>query len=112
MGRKNTNAEDRSQMQPHPLEHVVMDMVRKRELVDVTSVSHRLWGPGIGLVSYKQTAAYRKAYRIVACNLLQYMVRRGVITQHEGEFGTKLGEGGPCFSLAGEGLYGRKAQAQ
>lgn len=88
-------------MKPHPLEGVVMQMVQDGKFIDVVGVAIQLGNRGGW--PYKQATAHNKAYRIVACDVLRHMVKRRVLEQHDGDFGSALGKCTAIFTLPGAG---------
>lgn len=79
----------------HPLEYIVFHMARENEIIDVTTVAYRLSG---AFLRGRDSAKGRKAYRMVAADLLGYMTTAGRLEMH-GDFGKHPEEGGPYFLL-------------
>lgn len=61
---------------PHPLASLVLDMLTCTTVVDVTDLAMALAG------SMMYPAKCRKAYRIVAADVLGYMWQQGVLERH------------------------------
>ena len=81
----------------HPLEFIVVDMLEKNEIVDVSGVAARL--SRVTLLNGNSFSKGNKAYRIVAADVLRYMTAAGRLTQHD-DFVSKTQPeaGGPWFS--------------
>jgi hypothetical protein len=81
----------------HPLGSIVVEMAKRGEMLDVTTVSCALSGAAFFIGRHSKKGM--NAYRIVAADVLGCLADCGVLHQNK-PFRAKPEDGGPYFVLA------------